>query len=141
MQLEKACEEKQELLDCVCELNTEIGSVRKELRESNEKIKELNSINKQLREDLLCATEEDEKNRIRISQMEDQKEVLSQKLESTLDNLAELLKQNEEVRELDERLNTGIIDQLQANFQSAQAVDEETENLITTLKAQVELER
>ena len=141
LQLEKACEEKQELLDSVSELNTEIGLIRKELRESNEKIKELNSINKQLREDLLCATEEDEKNRIRISQMEDQKEALSQKLESTLDNLAELLKQNEEVRELDERLSTGIIDQLQANFQSAQAVDEETESLITTLKAQGELER
>jgi len=141
LQLEKAHEEKQELFDSFSDLKAEIATLRKELEDSSEKIKELQSINRQLHEDLVCATEQDEKNQVRISQMEEQKEALSQKLESTLDNLAELLKQNEEVRELDEKLSTGIIDKLQANLQSAQAVDEETENLIKNLTAQVEFER
>ena len=94
LKLEKAYDEKEELLECVSSLQTELASLRKELEESNEKIKELNAINERLQEDLVCATEADEKNRVRISQMEEQKEALSEELESAMDNLTALQKQN-----------------------------------------------
>lgn len=148
LQLEKAYDEKQELLDSLSDVKTEVTSLREELEESNEKIKELNATNTRLKDDLVCVTEEDEKNRLRISQIEEQKEALSQKLESAVDNLADVEKQfgrlsktERESRELDERLNTDIVDKLQANLQSAQAVDEETEIYIKKLTEQVEFER
>jgi hypothetical protein len=141
LQLEKAYDEKQELLDNLLDIKNEVDSLRKELDESNEKIKELNAINTRLKDDLVCATEEDEKNRLRISQMEDQKEALSQKLESAVDNLADLQKQNKEATQLDERLGADIIGKLQENLESEQAVDEETEMHIRNLTEQVEFER
>ncbi len=94
LKLEKAYEEKEELLDRISSLQTEVTSLRTELEESTEKIKELNTFNQRLQEDLVCATEADEKNRVRISQMEEQKEALSEELESAMDRLAELQKQN-----------------------------------------------
>ena len=133
LQLEKVYDEKQELLDSLSDVKTEVTSLREELEESNEKIKELNAKNTRLKDDLVCVTEEDEKNRLRISQIEEQKEALSQKLESAVDNLADMEKQfgrlaktEHDSREIDERLNTDIVDKLQENLQSAQAVDEET---------------
>ena len=141
LKLEKSNEEKQELLNGISDVKIELTSIRKELEDSNEKIQELNAINRRLQDDLLCATEEDEKHRVHISQMEDQKETLSQKLESAMDNLAELQKQSKEVRDIDENQSADIIHKLQANIESAQAVDEETEGLIKNLTEQVEFER
>lgn len=148
LQLEKVYDEKQELLDSLSDVKTEVTSLREEREESNEKINELNATNTRLKDDLVCVTEEDEKNRLRISQIEEQKEALSQKLESAVDNLADLEKQfgrlaktEHESREIDERLNTDIVDKLQENLESAQAVDEETEIYIKKLTEQVELER
>lgn len=94
LQLEKAHDEKKELLDGLSDVKIEVSSLRKELEESDQKINELNAINAQLKEDLICATEEGEKSRLRISQMEDQKEALSQKLECAVDSLADMQKNN-----------------------------------------------
>ena len=66
------------------------------MEESNQKIEELKSTNSQLQDDLVCATEEVERKSQRIFQIEEQKEALSQKLESAIDNLEDVQKQHEE---------------------------------------------
>jgi len=117
LQLEKAHDEKKELCDKLSDAKRERTSLRKELEVSNGKIKELNATNTRLKDDLVCAMEEHAKDVVRIAQMEDQKKVLSQKLESTIESLADLQKRNEVAREIDERLGTSIIDELHANLQ------------------------
>jgi chromosome segregation ATPase len=87
-QLDIVHDEKKELVDNLADVTKQVASLREDLKEANEKIDGLNSIHIQLQDDLLCATEEEDKNHHRISQMEEQKEALSQKLESVVDDLA-----------------------------------------------------
>ncbi|OEU13961.1 hypothetical protein FRACYDRAFT_242314 [Fragilariopsis cylindrus CCMP1102] len=87
-QLDIVDDEKKELADNLADVTKQVASLREDLKEANEKIDGLNSIHIQLQDDLICATEEDRKNLQRISQMEEQKEALSQKLESVVDDLA-----------------------------------------------------
>ena len=141
LQLEKAHDEKLELLESLNDVKKEVTSLREELEISNEKVKELSAINTRLKDDLVCATDEDEKNRLRIAQMEEQKEALSQELESAVDNLTDFQKRVKESRERDERHSADIMDKLKQNLESAQAVDIETEIIITTLKEEIESER
>ena len=87
-QLDIVDDEKKELVDNLADVTKQVASLREDLKEANEKIDGLNSIHIQLQDDLICATEEDRKNLQCISQMEEQKEALSQKLESVVDDLA-----------------------------------------------------
>jgi len=95
-QLDIVGDEKEELIGNQADITKQIVSLREELKEANGKIDELNDVCTRLQEDVACATEEDEKKRRRLSQMEEQKEVLSQKLESAVDNLADLQKRSKE---------------------------------------------
>jgi len=112
LQLEKAGDEKQELIENLAGVTREVNSLRKELEEANEKVKELNTIQAGLSDDLDCAIEEEKKNLRRISQLEEQKETLSVKLESAMDNLADLKKCYNESQERVVSLGDGIIEKL-----------------------------
>ncbi|VEU36560.1 unnamed protein product [Pseudo-nitzschia multistriata] len=141
LQLESASDEKQELIRTLTDATNRVDLLQRELEEASNVIKDLNVTNAGLKDDLDCATQEGDKNRRRISQMEEQKEALSEKLESAMDNLADLKKNYKESQEREEALGNDVIEKLQANLRSAQAVDSETEIRVRNLTEQLESER